>query len=360
MDNLSLVTEQVKHKLFDLRDLGLVSQAFRLEALKLLEKALSVDVSFLGTADPTTLLLTGGLFTDDLLRNVTMQLLENEILKDDFNKFSWLAKSKQLVGSLSIATSLQMTRSQRYREILEPIGLGDEIKAALVVNSSTWGFLCLHRERTGEAFSTDEIRMVRELIPCLADGLRLALLTDHTVGDTGPDGPGLLLLNDDLTIAGMNLAAEQWLAGVAANDWSFKNGLPFAVYAAVTHLQALEQGGVVVPNVRVPVRTAAGNWLILNASRFSGSNAQRHISVILEFARLPEVAPLIQQAYGLSKREQDIVHMVARGLSTAEISAQLYISVNTVQDHLKSIFDKVGVHSRGALIKQIFDHHYRT
>lgn len=41
------------------------------------------------------------------------------------------------------------------------------------------------------------------------------------------------------------------------------------------------------------------------------------------------------------------------GRSTTDRAAQLFISVNTVQDHLKSIFAKVAVRSRGELVARI-------
>jgi DNA-binding NarL/FixJ family response regulator len=46
------------------------------------------------------------------------------------------------------------------------------------------------------------------------------------------------------------------------------------------------------------------------------------------------------------------------GFSTEEISAALCVSLNTVQDHLKKIFDKVGVHSRRELVARVFTSHY--
>ena len=54
----------------------------------------------------------------------------------------------------------------------------------------------------------------------------------------------------------------------------------------------------------------------------------------------PELAPLIADAYGLTDRERHVTELVAKGLSTNDIGQRLHLSAYTVQDHLKSIFDK--------------------
>ncbi len=53
-----------------------------------------------------------------------------------------------------------------------------------------------------------------------------------------------------------------------------------------------------------------------------------------------------------------MLQQVIVGLSTSQISRALFISSNTVQDHLKAIFAKTGVHSRRELVAQIFTHQY--
>jgi DNA-binding CsgD family transcriptional regulator len=52
-------------------------------------------------------------------------------------------------------------------------------------------------------------------------------------------------------------------------------------------------------------------------------------------------------------REREICREVSNGHSTSEIAGRLFISSNTVQDHLKSIFGKVGVRSRGELVARL-------
>jgi DNA-binding CsgD family transcriptional regulator len=74
--------------------------------------------------------------------------------------------------------------------------------------------------------------------------------------------------------------------------------------------------------------------------------------------RPPELASLVVDLYGLTPRERQVTELVARGHSTGEIAAALHVSAYTVQDHLKSVFEKFGASSRGDVIARLFfDHH---
>lgn len=48
----------------------------------------------------------------------------------------------------------------------------------------------------------------------------------------------------------------------------------------------------------------------------------------------------------LSKRELEVVDLIAEGYSNADIAKILFISVHTVNDHTKNIYRKLDVHSR--------------
>jgi DNA-binding CsgD family transcriptional regulator len=98
-------------------------------------------------------------------------------------------------------------------------------------------------------------------------------------------------------------------------------------------------------------------WLVVHGSTL-GDEGDALTAVIIEPARPHELAPLVADAYGLTERERAVTQLVARGLPTSAIAGRLHLSPWTVQDHLKSIFGKVGVGTRGELVARMFFEHY--
>jgi DNA-binding CsgD family transcriptional regulator len=352
--------ERVRREIIRLCHAGLDSRTLRVAIIKRLRTVIPIDVSFFTTADPATLLFTGAV-VDEVLAHATPQFIENEFLQDDVNKFTGLARSAMPVGGLVQATERELEHSPRYREILAPLALGDELRAALITGGVCWGFLCLHRERSNPPFTAAEAAFLSRLTSHMAEGLRKALLLGDPTESVVSDEPGLLLLADDLSVIAVTPGAERWLVEVAEADWPHQKALPYAISAVVGRLQALEQRtnapSDLMPKVRL--RTRSGHWLVLHASRLAGANTQGQIAVIIEVARPVEIAPLIGQAYDLSKREGEIMQSALRGLSTAEMADAFHITANTVQDHLKAIFEKVGVRSRRELVGQLFSQQYQ-
>lgn len=57
--------------------------------------------------------------------------------------------------------------------------------------------------------------------------------------------------------------------------------------------------------------------------------------------------------YRLSPREKEVVFLLLRGYSNKEIARQCNLSVETVKEYLKSIYNKVGTHRRTALLAHL-------
>jgi len=55
-------------------------------------------------------------------------------------------------------------------------------------------------------------------------------------------------------------------------------------------------------------------------------------------------------AYSFSRREAQIVELIALGCEDKEIAARLHISRRTVRTHLERLFGDLGVHSRAAAV----------
>lgn len=105
------------------------------------------------------------------------------------------------------------------------------------------------------------------------------------------------------------------------------------------------------------LKAGASGYLLKNASpeelcraifdvRAGGAPMSADIArlVVQAFHRPPNNKAC--ESFNLSKRETEIVQLVAKGLANKEIAADLTISVETVRVHLKHIYEKLHVRSR--------------
>lgn len=301
------------------------------------------------TVDPTTLLFTQA-YREEIPVETGPYFVENEFLGDDANKWTELARDRVEVRTLVEATDGDLSRSARYRDIFEPLGLADELRAILRAHGAVWGFLCLHRE-AGATFSREEAAFIRRIAPHLAEGIRLGLLVESIDQTERVASPGLILLASDDSVIATNSAAEQWLEEL--NDPG-ADGLPIEAYAIAGRLR---RGDNALGAPQLRVRTRAGRWAILHASWMPGKGRDA-LAVIVQEATPEQVAPVVMRAYGLTEQERAISGCVFQGLSTRTISERLHITEHTVQDHLKSIFDKTGVRSRRELVATVLRQRY--
>ena len=110
------------------------------------------------------------------------------------------------------------------------------------------------------------------------------------------------------------------------------------------------------PATRSPAPGSArrrAQWLVVRGTTI-GDEAGGQTAVMIEPPRPHELAPLAAEAYELTERERAVTELVAQGLATTATADRLSISAWTVQDHLKSIFEKVDVGTRGELIARVF------
>ncbi|AWB90231.1 hypothetical protein C2138_12350 [Salinibacterium hongtaonis] len=84
---------------------------------------------------------------------------------------------------------------------------------------------------------------------------------------------------------------------------------------------------------------------LLCLARDSGRLAD-YEQLLADLDSLPALLPAAEQAISLTDREVIVLAALRRTASTAEIAAELFVSVNTIKSQLRSIYRKLGVNSR--------------
>lgn len=307
------------------------------------------------TLDPASLLVTSHF--NEGVPEIPPEWLVHEYYGDDVNKLADVARSERGISTLHEATGGDPTRSPRWHQNIA-LGGDQELIAALRTRSGeVWGALGLYREMGQPIFDDEELAFVRAVGPSLAEGARRALLVGEAVDPEGLDAPGLIVLSSDWGIESATPGVERWLSDLPDGDWE-SGKLPSSVLAvAARALRTAEHpdepGEIAVSRVL----SRSGMWVVLHgASLVSGGS--RRVAVIVESAHPDRISPLLMSAYGLTEREQDVTRLVLQGNSTVEIAERLVVSAHTVQQHLKSVFDKTGMRSRRDLVGKVFFSHY--
>lgn len=336
-------------KIADLEQLatsGLDVGTFKTEALRRLRSLVTIDAAFFATVDPETLLFTGATSEAPLV-GATSLFLDNEFGCVDVNKFASLARATDPVSSLDTATRGQRADSARFREVMAPLGLGDELRVALRSRGQCWGVLCLHRAAATAGFDDDEIALVRRVAPVFADGICQGIAVSAARRDdtTTPDGVGVVVLGSDLSVVSINAPAERWLDDIAG-EWPSHLDVPVPVIAAAARVIA-PHDGLESAVARLPGKR--GGWISMQASHLRGQGSPQ-VVVLLQPATTRQVSSMVFAAHDLTPAQQRVAALVLQGRSTAEIVAALHISTNTLQEHLHAMFERFGVGRRRELV----------
>jgi DNA-binding CsgD family transcriptional regulator len=341
------------------------SRMLRRRVASRLSRLLHWDAACFATIDPWTLLITDD-YTFNIPVDVQAQAAHNEYLVDDAHKLAELARSGTAVAILSQAPRDLQETSHRLRTILPAIGARWEVRVACLVDGQCWGGLALFRDGGAPDFSPAEAALLHAVSAPLAAGLRRTAHVPSAGAAVNP-GPGVLILDPrDKPLAASN-TAHLWLDELAPFPRA-GGELPFAVHQVAARVQA----GLANPQQPDPtpraswiqdayarVRTRSGRWAVIHGSPLdSGLTPGGGTAVVIEAAPASDIAELLMLAYGLTRRERQVLQRVIAGSPSNVIADQLHITVNTVQDHLKSLFAKVGVRSRGQLVARVLGEHY--
>jgi len=341
---------------------GLPRKEFFAELTPRLRNVIHNDGSCWHTLDPHTRLLTGdapddlierGIFTADQGPAAGELIVRSEYMVEDVNTFAGLAARRVPVGTLDHATRGAPQRSARYRDLLLPFDIPHELRAAFVIRGRVWGAVHIARRAASGPFEQRDSDALAAVAGAIARGIRASLRFDAARRVTGVDAPGLVVLGPGDEIELITPPARELLASMRADGPVYgdddANVTPVLALAGFVRA-AVETGPRGSNVVTVP---GDDGWITLHAS-LPGSPGDGRVAIVLERASAARSATVRLEAFGATAREREVATLLARGLSRAEIAEELVLSTHTVEDHTKSLYEKVGVASRQELVARVF------
>ena len=249
--------------------------------------------------------------------------------------------------------------SEFYADFMRPRNVHHLLCLRLVDGRRVSGLISLYRAARRPRFDERALAEAQLFAPVLTSGLALTRASWHLAGcrtligafeQMAPDR-GVLLVDPDGRWRAASPRLERWLSyGDAANLARFRAQLTVYVASMTTNsansfgLQTLRDG----TGRLLTLRLLAGHddaWV--------GSGRL----FVLEAVEREDVFARNARAAGLSVRQRQIAALLLEGLSSGEIAERLCVSPATVNNHLRAIYSRVGVSSRGKLIAKMTSGH---
>jgi DNA-binding CsgD family transcriptional regulator len=337
-----------RERLERLSESGLDCESMRREAIGELQRVIGFDRWCWPLADPETLLPSSGIAEHDFGPGVP-RLLELEYSDDGFAAKHVLARRADSAGSLSAETGGDLARSPRWDEVMRPVGIGDVAGVACRDSLGCWGWIEAYRDSTDRAFEPQDLDLLATVGPSLGSALRRSVMSACAEGmvDVGP--PGVIVLDRELRSVSWTARARAWIDVLPSAKLHAAMGiLPSVVYPAATRARSQRSAA----GAHALLRGVDGRWVMIEAAPLEGGG-QGEVAVTLRAATAGETFDLFCRVYALSGRERELVALLVAGLDTRAVTKRLFISRHTVQDHLKSVFSKVGIHSRRELLAKL-------
>ncbi|WP_432994793.1 response regulator [Dactylosporangium sp. CA-233914] len=180
-------------------------------------------------------------------------------------------------------------------------------------------------------------------------GLRALLTADprcRVVGEAASLGELRALANTlrpDLIVLDLSFGADHALTVVPA--LLDGNGPPRVVVLTMHDDVAFARQALTAGVHGYLIKESAADELLRAVETVMSGSTYLHPELGVRMLRQPEPAP-----DGLSPREREVLALVARGHTNAEIAEQLVVSLRTVETHRASLRTRLDIHSRAGLV----------
>ncbi len=360
----------------DLKDVLLVGhRAFefnkvdqmRSEVLHILEKTLRAEKS-------NFFLLQGSGQRVDFFRVVTLGVEEKSLRQyrryyhqlDPFAK-TLLTNNPSVFTADALVSYRNFVRTEYYHDFLKPQSIHYQMVINLKSVNRTLGIVALFRPHNAPNFSAVDKAKAELMAPHLAGALEKTIISEKLINreciidSIIPDLPykGIIVLNESLEPIYYNENAVSIMSNLdkpERNQKARPGPLPKEIYLRCKELlTCAKQERNLEPPQRPFDLTSLGTRekISINLRLITHFETPLFLLCLEPEEHILCLSKVLRER-GLTRRELDVVFLLSKGLKNSEIGEKLFISPNTVDNHLKSIYRKVGVKNRTSLVHRLF------
>jgi DNA-binding NarL/FixJ family response regulator len=261
----------------------------------------------------------------------------------------------------------KLLKTEYYNDFLKPQNIHDQLTIYLNSENCFIGVAALFRPKNSPVFSSDDKAKAKLMVPFLTAAMERAIsfkknrVLEDTIRSITPDLPyeGIVLLDQSLTPQYYDDAADDILSRLHRSDRqqrSFPEDLPEELQQAVRNMssdiKSLDPKEIPRTEVKLSSPTEAKPVIAQLRVLLCDNNTPK-ILICFNPTNKPMRSDSTLRKMGISTRELDIIHLVAKGEKNSEIASTLFISNYTVENHLRSIYRKMNVKNRTALVCKI-------
>jgi len=250
-----------------------------------------------------------------------------------------------------------------YSDFLKPQSIHHQMSIYLKSNQRFLGVLGLYRPQNANEFSSLDQAKANMMAPYLAGALENAIISEQktkqaTIIDsiaTHMPYKGIIVLDGSLELIYQNKYATRFFSYLTppGKEQRFPaHSLPKEIYSHCKDFLRVsaEDEDSETPQKLFEFFCQADNKKLPVHLRLITYGKKKPL-LLLCFSREGYECNLLKRIrqYGLSQRQAEVVFLVDKGLTNKEIGTKLFISKYTVENHLKSIYEKMNVKSRTEL-----------
>jgi DNA-binding CsgD family transcriptional regulator len=333
----------------DAAEAGMDARTFRLQILEELRRAVAFDAYAWLLTDPQSAVGAAPVADVPWIAELPRQIR----LKYCTAVNRWTALTDRPVALLHEATGGDLAQSLVWRDLLARHGVHDVASGLFADRFGCWAFLELWRSETVDRFTRADAEFLADLVKPVTLALRrcqASTFTARPARELPRVGPVVLVLSPELLVRGQTAETPEYLR-ILIPPVPDREPIPAVAYNVAAQLLAIEAGvDGNAPSARVHV--AKGLWMTARAARLDGPGPSRghDIAVTLEESSGAERVDVFGRSFGLTLRERELIDHLVEGGDTRGVAQRMFLTENTVQDHLKAIFAKTSARNRRTLL----------